>query len=92
VCLEIEEVENAARTREGGPVKTEADPLDPNPPGSFSKTLAAIRYLEDAVRRTVGLHALPCAMASSTGQAPAVTSLTDCHYGHELRRIGWRWS
>ncbi len=44
--------------REGGPVKTEADPLDPNPPASFSKTLAAIRYLEDTVRRTVDLQAL----------------------------------
>lgn len=44
--------------REGGPVKTEEDPLDPNPPASFSKTLAAIRYLEDTVRRTVDLQAL----------------------------------
>jgi nucleoside-diphosphate-sugar epimerase len=44
--------------RDGGPVKTEADPLDPNPPASFSKTLAAIRYLEDTVRGTVGLQAL----------------------------------
>jgi nucleoside-diphosphate-sugar epimerase len=44
--------------REGGPVKTEEDPLDPNPPASFSKTLAAIRYLEDTVQGTVGLQAL----------------------------------
>ncbi|HEV8579720.1 MAG TPA: NAD(P)-dependent oxidoreductase [Thermoanaerobaculia bacterium] len=44
--------------REGGPVKTEDDPLDPNPPVSFSKTLAAIRYLEDAVRRTMDVEAL----------------------------------
>lgn len=44
--------------RERGPVKTEEDPLDPNPPASFSKTLAAIRYLEDTVRRTVDLQAL----------------------------------
>jgi 2-alkyl-3-oxoalkanoate reductase len=44
--------------REGGPVKTEEDRLDPNPPASFSKTLAAIRYLEDTVRRTVDLQAL----------------------------------
>jgi nucleoside-diphosphate-sugar epimerase len=44
--------------REGGPVKTEEDPLDPNPPDSFSKTLAAIRYLEDTVRRTVDIEAL----------------------------------
>lgn len=44
--------------RTGGPVKTEEDPLDPNPPASFSKTLAAIRYLEDAVRGTTDVEAL----------------------------------
>jgi nucleoside-diphosphate-sugar epimerase len=44
--------------REGGPVKTEEDPLDSNPPASFSKTLAAIRYLEDTVQRTTDLQAL----------------------------------
>ena len=43
--------------REGGPVKTEEDPLDSSPPASFSKSLAAIRYLEDTVRRTVDLQA-----------------------------------
>jgi nucleoside-diphosphate-sugar epimerase len=35
--------------REGGPVKTEDDPLDPHPPAQQSQTLAAIRYLEQAV-------------------------------------------
>jgi nucleoside-diphosphate-sugar epimerase len=44
--------------RQGGPVKTEEDPLDPNPPASFNKTLAAIRYLEDAVRRSTDVEAL----------------------------------
>ncbi len=44
--------------REGGPAKTEEDPLDSNPPASFAKTLAAIRYLEEAVRRTTDLEAL----------------------------------
>lgn len=44
--------------REGGPVKSEQDPLDPNPPASFSQTLAAIRYLEDAVRGATDLEAL----------------------------------
>jgi nucleoside-diphosphate-sugar epimerase len=44
--------------REGGPVKTEEDPLDANPPVSFRKTLAAIRYLEETVRRTMDLQAL----------------------------------
>jgi nucleoside-diphosphate-sugar epimerase len=35
--------------RSGGPVKTEADPLDPDPPASQRATLDAIRYLEQAV-------------------------------------------
>jgi 2-alkyl-3-oxoalkanoate reductase len=35
--------------RTGGPVKTEADPLDPAPPAAMRSTLDAIRYLEQAV-------------------------------------------
>jgi nucleoside-diphosphate-sugar epimerase len=35
--------------REGGAVKTEDDPFDPNPPKYQSETLAAIRFLENAV-------------------------------------------
>jgi nucleoside-diphosphate-sugar epimerase len=34
--------------RQGGPIKTEMDPLDPNPPQEFRATLEAIEYLEDA--------------------------------------------
>jgi nucleoside-diphosphate-sugar epimerase len=35
--------------RQGGPVKTEEDPLDPTPVGAMRTTLDAIRHLEDAV-------------------------------------------
>jgi nucleoside-diphosphate-sugar epimerase len=35
--------------RTGGPVKSESDPLDPNPPDGLRSMLDAIRYLEDAV-------------------------------------------
>jgi nucleoside-diphosphate-sugar epimerase len=35
--------------REGGPVKTEDDPLDPQPVDAMHETLAAIRYLERTV-------------------------------------------
>jgi 2-alkyl-3-oxoalkanoate reductase len=35
--------------REGGPVKSETDPLDPDPPRELRRTLDAIRYLENAV-------------------------------------------
>lgn len=44
--------------REGGPIKSEDDPLDPNPPASFSKTLGSIRYLEDTVRKATDVEAL----------------------------------
>lgn len=35
--------------REGGPVKAEDDPLDPNPPAAMSQTVAAMNHLERAV-------------------------------------------
>ena len=35
--------------RTGGPVKTEEDPLDPEPLAVFRSALAAIRHLEDTV-------------------------------------------
>jgi nucleoside-diphosphate-sugar epimerase len=35
--------------REGGPVKTEDDPLDPSPPARFRKSAVAMAYLEQAV-------------------------------------------
>jgi nucleoside-diphosphate-sugar epimerase len=35
--------------RTGGPVKTEDDPLDPNPPAAMRESLAAIRHVESAV-------------------------------------------
>jgi nucleoside-diphosphate-sugar epimerase len=41
--------------REGGPVKTEEDPLDPNPARPMRETLAAIRHLERAVVDAGGL-------------------------------------
>jgi nucleoside-diphosphate-sugar epimerase len=35
--------------RDGGPIKTEDDPLDPDPPADARESLAAIRHLEAAV-------------------------------------------
>ena len=42
-------------SREGGPVKTEEDPLDPAPVPAMRETLAAIRHLEEAVVAAGGL-------------------------------------
>jgi 2-alkyl-3-oxoalkanoate reductase len=41
--------------REGGPVKTEEDRLDPTPVSAMSETLAAIRHQEEAVVAAGGL-------------------------------------
>jgi 2-alkyl-3-oxoalkanoate reductase len=41
--------------REGGPVKTEDDPLDPTPPATTRKSNAAMRYLEEAVTTAGGI-------------------------------------
>ena len=42
--------------RSGGPVKTEDDPLDPDPPAQFRRTLEAIQYLEAAVTDADGVE------------------------------------
>lgn len=44
--------------REGTKVKSEEDPLEPNPPASMRRSLAAIRFLEDTIRNTSDLQAL----------------------------------
>jgi nucleoside-diphosphate-sugar epimerase len=38
--------------RTGGTVKSETDPLDPDPPQQFRRTLDAIQYLEDVVTKS----------------------------------------
>src|SRR6266571_3011890 len=42
--------------REGGPVKSEDDPLDPDPPPAMRRTLDAIRHVEGAVSSADGLE------------------------------------
>jgi nucleoside-diphosphate-sugar epimerase len=44
--------------REGGPVKSEDDPLDPDPPPALRSTLAAIRYLEAKVTGAVAIDGI----------------------------------
>jgi 2-alkyl-3-oxoalkanoate reductase len=41
--------------REGGPVKTEDDPLDPTPVPAMRETFAAIRHLDEAVTEAGGI-------------------------------------
>ena len=44
--------------RTGGPVKTEEDPLDPDPPAHQRASMAAIRYLERTVQDADGIAGL----------------------------------
>lgn len=44
--------------REGGPVKTEEDRLDPAPPKAVRSTIEAIKYLEHAVTSATGIEGL----------------------------------
>jgi nucleoside-diphosphate-sugar epimerase len=58
--------------RKGGPVKTEEDPLDPTPPESFTKTLAAIRYLEAKASSTTFLDVLALRYGAFYGPGTAI--------------------
>jgi 2-alkyl-3-oxoalkanoate reductase len=42
--------------RTGGPVKTEDDPFDPDPPAALRRPLQAVRHLERAVLHTEGVQ------------------------------------
>jgi nucleoside-diphosphate-sugar epimerase len=53
--------------RTGGPVKTEEDPLDPDPPAEQRATIGAIRYLEDAVTSASGITGLALRYGSLYG-------------------------
>jgi nucleoside-diphosphate-sugar epimerase len=44
--------------RTGGPVKTEEDPLDPDPPTNQRVSMAAIRHLEETVQGAAGVTGL----------------------------------
>src|SRR4051812_10473909 len=46
---------SARYAREGGPVKAEDDPLDPTPVPAMHATIAAMRYLDEAVTAAGGI-------------------------------------
>lgn len=60
--------------REGGPVKTEEDPLDPNPPAALSETLAALRHLESAVQEAKDLEAITLRYGFLYGPGTGISS------------------
>jgi 2-alkyl-3-oxoalkanoate reductase len=58
--------------KKGGPVKSEDDPFDAKPPESFTKTLSAIRSLEDKVRNTTFLEAVALRYGNFYGPGSAI--------------------
>jgi 2-alkyl-3-oxoalkanoate reductase len=60
--------------RQGGPVKTEEDPVDPNPPATMRESWAAMNHLEKAVTNAGGIALRYGAFygASNDGLVPVV--------------------
>jgi nucleoside-diphosphate-sugar epimerase len=60
--------------REGGPVKDEDDPLDPDPVAATRETLAAIRHVEAVVPAAEGLEGVVLRYGSLYGPGTSVSS------------------
>lgn len=60
--------------REGGPVKTEADPLDPNPPKHLQETAHAIQQQEKMVEATEDLETVVLRYGSFYGPGTSVST------------------
>jgi nucleoside-diphosphate-sugar epimerase len=59
--------------RVGGPVKTEDDPLDPDPPEAARGVLAAIRHVEGRVTETPGLEGVALRYGGFYGPGTSLT-------------------
>jgi 2-alkyl-3-oxoalkanoate reductase len=70
--------------RIGGPVKTEDDPLDPDPPAELRRTLDAIRQLEAAVLGAEGIEGVVLRYGGFYG--PGTSAGVGGHLLDDLRR------
>ena len=61
--------------RDGGRVKTEADPLDPYPPAVMARTLQAIQTLERIVSTTPGLNGMALRYGSLYGPGTSISAI-----------------
>ena len=73
--------------REGSPVKTEEDPLDPNPPAQMAKSLAAIRYLEATLTGAADLEGLALRYGTLYGPGTALGEGGDYLVAIKQRRL-----
>ncbi|MBB5786661.1 NAD-dependent epimerase/dehydratase family protein [Jiangella mangrovi] len=62
--------------RSGGPVKTEDDPLEPNPESACSESLRGIQYVERVATSTPGIDGLALRYGSFYGNGTGLTSDT----------------
>jgi 2-alkyl-3-oxoalkanoate reductase len=60
--------------RTGGPVKSEEDPLDPDPPAGLRAALEAIRYLESAVGAVTWAEGIVLRYGTFYGPGTAISS------------------
>jgi 2-alkyl-3-oxoalkanoate reductase len=69
--------------RGGNPVKSESDPLDPDPPKELRRSLDAIRHLEDAVTTAPGIEGVVLRYGTFYGDD---TGMFDAGFVNELRK------
>jgi nucleoside-diphosphate-sugar epimerase len=74
--------------RIGGPVKTEEDPLDPNPPAVFRASLAAIRHIETTVPQSSRIHGIVLRYGSFYGPGTSGAWMLDQVRKRRLPVIG----
>jgi nucleoside-diphosphate-sugar epimerase len=72
--------------RTGGPVQTEADPLDPNPPAALRPGLTAILHLEQAVTTIEGGEGLVLRYGSFYGPGTAISLAPDAVMAAPIRK------
>jgi nucleoside-diphosphate-sugar epimerase len=72
--------------RTGGPVKTEADPLDPDPPRALQVTHAAIRHLERAVTGIEWGEGIVLRYGGFYGPGTSVSAEPGADISREVRR------
>ena len=70
--------------REGGEIKDEHDPLDPNPPGGYRRTLQAIRQLEEDVASLSDMEGVTLRYGNFYG--PGTVFASDGSFVDDLRR------
>jgi 2-alkyl-3-oxoalkanoate reductase len=77
--------------RQGGPVKTEEDPLDSNPPQALRNTLAAIKHLESGVTGVTNMQGVVLRYGAFYGPGTAIGeggSLLESVRRHRLPIVG----